>query len=98
MKIKYAVAIIALCALFDGCSEETGNSERAKKDTVIINTANINNHEKRKEVQDKLNQHAQCIKSRNVDILKDSIRFAAVFDSCWSLYMPTNKVESRDSL
>jgi septal ring factor EnvC (AmiA/AmiB activator) len=36
-----------------------------------------------KEIQAKFNEHAECVKSQNVDILKDSVRFKAVFDSCW---------------
>lgn len=35
------------------------------------------------EIQEKFNKHAECVKSQNVDILKDSVRFKAVFDSCW---------------
>ena len=35
------------------------------------------------EIQAKFNKHAECVKSQNVDILKDSVRFKAVFDSCW---------------
>ena len=34
-------------------------------------------------IQEKFNKHAECVKSQNVDILKDSVRFKAVFDSCW---------------
>lgn len=34
-------------------------------------------------IQAKFNTHAECVKSQNVDMLKDSVRFKAVFDSCW---------------
>lgn len=44
-------------------------------------------NEKKKSVQEKFNKQAQCLKSQKVDILKDSVRFKFVFDSCWVEYM-----------
>ena len=44
-------------------------------------------NEEKKNVQEKFNKQAQCLKSQKVDILKDSVRFKFVFDSCWVEYM-----------
>lgn len=57
------------------------------KHIEIVDSAKTIEQEKRKEVQGKFNQHAQCLKSKNVNILEDSVRFKFVFDSCWTEYM-----------
>jgi len=44
-------------------------------------------NEEKKSVQETFDKQAQCLKSQKVDILKDSIRFKFVFDSCWTEYM-----------
>ena len=44
-------------------------------------------NEEKKNVQEKFDKQAQCLKSQKVDILKDSVRFKFVFDSCWTEYM-----------
>ena len=52
---------------------------------VFIGDESLKRVEKQQhdEIQEKINTHAECVKSQNVDILKDSVRFEAVFDSCW---------------
>ena len=52
---------------------------------VFIGDESLKRVEKQQhdKIQAKFNTHAECVKSQNVDILKDSVRFKAVFDSCW---------------
>jgi len=55
------------------------------KHGVFIGDESLKRVEKQQhdEIQEKINTHAECVKSQNADILKDSVRFKAVFDSCW---------------
>ena len=52
---------------------------------VFIGDESLKRVEKQQhdEIQEKINTHAECVKSQKADILKDSVRFKAVFDSCW---------------
>lgn len=55
--------------------------------TIDDNQVQNKLNEEKKNVQEKFDKQAQCLKSQKVDILKDSIRFKFVFDSCWVEYM-----------
>lgn len=59
------------------------NNDITIDDNHLLNKLN----EEKKSVQEKFDKQAQCLKSQKVDILKDSIRFKFVFDSCWVEYM-----------
>ena len=52
---------------------------------VFIGDESLKRVEKQQhdKIQAKFNTHAECVKSQKADILKDSVRFKAVFDSCW---------------
>ncbi|MBR2092295.1 MAG: hypothetical protein IJ905_18585 [Fibrobacter sp.] len=91
MKIKYLVFVTAFFALLSGgCSDkndvlqdfvkEQNKMTVDKKSKDSLKRVELQQH---KEIQAKFNTHAECVKSQNVDILKDSVRFKAIFDSCW---------------
>lgn len=67
MKIKCLIAAMFIALLCTGCLEKKEETQE----------------QRHSEIQEKFNKHAECVKSQNVDILKDSVRFKAVFDSCW---------------
>lgn len=91
MKIKYLVFVTAFFALLSGgCSDKNDVWQDFVKEhnRVTVDEKNKDSLKRvevqqHNEIQAKFNTHAECVKSQNVDILKDSVRFKAVFDSCW---------------
>ena len=73
MKIKCLIAAMFIALLCTGCLEKKEETQE----------------QRHSEIQEKFNKHAECVKSQNVDILKDSVRFKAVFDSCWQQQQTT---------
>ena len=95
--MKSIVPLFLTAMFVVACSESKNPPEEKKEDaSVVVEEKRTVIHEDMKkverrkhgEVQGKFNRHAECVKSQNVDILKDSVRFKAVFDSCWTVCMP----------
>lgn len=82
MKMKCLLFVTLFMLVCVGCSEKTDNlnMERRVEKKLDEKAAEFKEHD---ENQAKFSAHAECVKSQKADILKDSVRFKAVFDSCW---------------
>ena len=94
--MKSIVPLFLTAMFVVACSESKNPPEEKKEDaSVVVEEKRTVIHEdvkkverrKHSAVQRKADLFSECVRIKKVNILEDSVRFKAVFDSCWREHM-----------